>query len=101
MLTSGVYNFYRFIRKTCFLWILVFTFGCLEEINDIDKVNFTWDPALATPIVDSDFTIIDFLGVSATTADLQTDSSGLIVLRFRNQLASSPPASKLFSFPDQ
>ena len=101
MLTSGVYKFNRFIRRIYFLWMLVFAFGCLEEINDIDKVNFTWDPALATPIVDSDFSIVDFLGVSATAANIQVDSSGLIILTFRNQLASSPEASNLFSFPNQ
>ena len=79
---------------------LVFLSSCLEELGQTDKIqSATFEPLIDFPLVNSDFTMEEFLTQGRSKAKI-IDRSGLMVLIYDDSIAS-PPGNLFFSLSDQ
>ena len=74
--------------------------SCLEEFNDLDKLKpTTFSPQLEFPLVNSDFTMDEFLTEGESNASI-TEQSGVMVLTYDDTLRT-PGGDNFFLLPDQ
>jgi hypothetical protein len=74
--------------------------GCLEELEDIDKIGGSaFEPTLEFPLVNSNFTMGDFI-VDGNSKARIVEHEGVLTLFYDDSL-TTPPASAFFFLPDQ
>src|SRR5690349_21053721 len=74
--------------------------SCLEEFNDIDKLKkTTFSPQLEFPLVNSDFTMEEFLTEGESNASI-TEQGSVMVLTYDDTLRT-PGGENFFLLPDQ
>lgn len=79
---------------------LVSLVSCLEELEDTDKIkSSTFKPAIEFPLVNSDFSMGEFITNGDSKAKV-TEQSGIMVLTYDDSL-SSPEGELFFTLPDQ
>ena len=92
----------KFTAKTASLLpaiFLVFT-ACLEELDNLDKLEkTTLKPTVEFPLVNSDFTMKDFLTEGKSKAKI-TEQNGVMVLNYRDSI-ETPSGDKFFTLPNQ
>lgn len=95
----------KFIRWRRLLTIMSFTAtvfvagACLEELNNLDEIGGAVTPAIEFPLVNSDFTLEEFL-LEGETLGLVSDENGVIVITYKDTLVT-PRAETFFNVPDQ
>jgi hypothetical protein len=89
--------FRSLMAGSCVALLLI---SCLEELDKTDKIEkITLTPAIAFPLISSNFTFDEFL-TKGKTKGYVTDRNGLIVLTYKDTLFSQG-ADALFNVPDQ
>jgi hypothetical protein len=74
--------------------------GCLEELEDVDKIGGSaFEPTLEFPLVNSNFTMGDFI-VDGNSKARIVEHDGVLTL-FYDDTLTSPNASAFFILPDQ
>jgi len=82
------------------LCVSLFLISCLEELDKRDKIeDITLTPAVAFPLINSDFTFEEFLTEGKTIGHV-SDQNGLIVITYQDTLFSKR-AETLFDVPNQ
>ena len=70
--------------------------------DDLENIKVpTWNPDVAVPLVNSQFTLEDIISGYKNDGSLVTDSSGFITLIINRDRIFSIPASEFFQVPDQ
>src|SRR5688572_16173666 len=74
--------------------------SCLEELDDLDKLKpTTFSPQVEFPLVNSDFTMEEFLTEGESNATI-TEQSGVMVLTYDDTI-TTPGGENFFLLPDQ
>jgi hypothetical protein len=94
-------NQFSRVRTPLLLFIvLAFAGACLEELGDLDKVSeASVAPAIAFPLVNSDFTLEEFL-TEGNTLGFVTEQNNVLVITYKDSLLT-PTAETFFNVPDQ
>jgi hypothetical protein len=85
-----------------FLFFLTFILfaSCLEDLENLDKLkSTTFKPRIEFPLVNSEFTMKDFLTEGQSKARI-TERSGVMVLTYDDTI-TTPGGENYFSLPDQ
>jgi len=86
--------------RALFLIASVFLTSCMEELEDIDKAEIgTLNPDVALPLVNSNFTLSEFLEQGNSLAEV-SEENGVVLLTYADTVISQS-ASSLFQVEDQ
>lgn len=89
-------------RRLSYFSFLVFLFciSCLEEIDNLDKLQkTTLRPIVDIPLVNSEFTMKDFLTEGKSKAKI-SEQNGVMVLLYKDSI-ETPSGDKYFTLPNQ
>jgi len=87
-------------KTASLLFMSLFVVSCLEDLSNLDKIGkIRLEPAVAFPLIGSDFTFEEFLKKGQTQGYV-TNVNGLVVLTYKDTIVS-PTAETFFSVPDQ
>ncbi len=95
--------FKKSIAKITTLCVLVIASSCLEEIGDLadDRLaDYTWNPQLAVPLANSNFSFDDFVTNFDTLTQVSTDNEGLISIIYHTDFISQR-GNEIFTVPGQ
>lgn len=74
--------------------------SCLEELENTNKItDINFAPSIDFPLVNSDFTMAEFLTEGRSQAQI-TEEEGLLILTYDDSI-STPAADMFFTLPDQ
>lgn len=82
--------FQKSIAKIATLSLVVVASSCLEEIDDLDKLaEYTWNPQLAVPLANSNFSFGDFVTNFDSLTQVSVDNEGLISILYHTDFISA------------
>jgi len=82
--------FQKSIAKIAALSLVVVASSCLEEIDDLDKLaEYTWNPQLAVPLANSNFSFGDFVTNFDSLTQVSIDNEGLISILYHTDFISA------------
>src|SRR5687767_7430298 len=85
------------VSFTCITFIVA---SCMEELDDTDKIgSVTFAPEIVFPLVNSTFTMEEFLTEGGSKARI-SEQSGVMVVTYDDSI-STPAAETVFTIPDQ
>ena len=85
------------VSFTCIAFILA---SCMEELENTDRIgSITFQPEIGFPLVNSTFTMEEFLTKGGSKARI-SEQSGIMVLTYDDSIFS-PDAEAIFTIPDQ
>ena len=85
------------VSFTCITFILA---SCMEELENTDKIgNVAFEPEIGFPLVNSTFTMEEFLTEGGSKARI-SEQSGVMVLTYDDSIFT-PGAETIFTIPDQ
>lgn len=85
------------VSFTCIAFILA---SCMEELENTDKISsITFEPEIGFPLVNSTFTMEEFLTEGGSKARI-SEQSGVMVLTYDDSIFT-PDAETIFAIPDQ
>lgn len=91
--------FQKSIAKIATLSLVVVASSCLEEIDDLDKLaEYTWNPQLAVPLANSNFSFGDFVTNFDSLTQVSVDNEGLISILYHTDFISAR-GSDIFTIP--
>lgn len=74
--------------------------SCLEELENTDKIgSITFEPEIGLPLVNSTFTMEEFLTEGGSKAGI-SEQSGVMVVTYDDSIFT-PSAETIFTIPDQ
>jgi len=81
--------FKKSIAKIATLGLVVIASSCLEEMGDLDKLaDYTWNPQLAVPLANSNFSFGDFVTNFDSLTQVSVDNEGLISILYHTDFIS-------------
>ena len=85
------------VSFTCITFILA---SCMEELENTDRIgSITFEPEIGIPLVNSTFTMEEFLTEGGSKARI-SEQSGVMVLTYDDSIFT-PGAETIFTIPDQ
>ena len=90
------------MRQSFFIIISVLFFSTACFRDDLENIKVPqWNPGVAVPLVNSQFTLEDIISDYKNDGSLVTDSTGFITLIINRDRVFSIPAREFFQVPDQ
>lgn len=91
-----------YFAATCisFICLILFLASCMEELDDAGKIgDITFAPEIGFPLVNSTFTMEEFLTEGGSKAKV-IEQSGVMVLTYDKSIFT-PDVATIFAIPDQ
>jgi hypothetical protein len=88
------------INKLALLIMLFATTACYKKLEDFELGNARWNPELALPLVNSSFTMEDFLE-SLDPDNLVSEENGAMLITYTEDSIMSTPATSFFNVGDK
>jgi hypothetical protein len=92
---------YGLVKLILLFLLCVFVTSCFNEFSDLDNIKkFKWEPTIAVPIIDSEFSFKDFVTEISDSSVVYSRDDGLIVFAYRDTVISKTGES-LITIPNQ
>ena len=91
----------KFVKLVLFSFLGYLSTGCFSEFGDLDTIKkFKWEPSVAVPLIDSEFSFKDFVTEISDSSVVFSTDDGLIVFAYQDTVISKT-GEMLITIPNQ